>query len=139
MPTPIPSWDLPRRLVKFVGLKQINSENVTIRAVSRTLGIGRERIEKILQEKEITYKIVENDEGIRSEDLLLLEHVPPNLATDAEMSRMEIYRSYERFMSGDWPTQSERKARQRRLNKRERETLAVREFWSGQRLGEGTE
>lgn len=125
MPNPIPDWDLARRIVKFIGTKQIKGEEVTIKATRLTAGIGRERIEKVLKDREVVYEILENEEN-PGQSLILLKHVPPLLASDAGIVRMDLYKSYEDFHAG---TREARAVRQKRMPKKQLEKLKIKEFW----------
>jgi hypothetical protein len=128
MPTPIPEWDLPRRIIKYIGVNQIRGRTVIFRDLCRTIGIGRDRIEKILQDRQVTYRIVPEIEGQKHYyDAIVLEHVPPALAADAEISRPDLLKSYAEY---DSDRRTERQIRQKRMNKKELENLRVRETWS---------
>lgn len=131
MPKPIPDWDLARRLVKYVGIKQITRETATVREASVTLGIGQERIESLMTENKIIYKIIASGQA-SGKDLILLEYVPHNLAMDAGIANKELHTSYHKFI--DRQQQGEIKfspPRRTRLTKKKREKMKVREFWNG--------
>lgn len=131
MPNPIPDWDLARRLVKYVAMKQIIHDYATVRETSVTMGIGQERIESLMKEKEIKYKIIPSGEA-SGKDLLLIEYVPYNLALDAGISNRELDISYKKFL--DSQLQGEIRVlprRRNRMNKKQREQMKVREFWAG--------
>ncbi len=134
MPNPIPDWDLARRLVKYVGMKQIIGELVTIRDTSRTLGIGRKRIESLLEGKKIIYKVI-SEEKSSGKDLLFLEYVPNTLALDAGIANSELDKSYKKFL--DRRQQGEIKIspyHRTRLNKKQRESMKIKEFWGNKEI-----
>lgn len=135
MPTPIPDWDLARRLVAYVGMKQIIGELVTVRETSVTLGIGRERMIKIMEEKGIIYKIISGKEENSGADLLAIEYVPRNLALDAGISNQELDRSYKKLMERE--LQGEIRViprRRKRMTRQQREKMRIREFWGGKEM-----
>lgn len=125
MPNPIPSWDLARRVVKFVGVKQIKGEEVTVLQTRRTVGVGWQRIENVLKEKQVEFEVVENKE-IPNQSLVLLKSVPPLLASDAGILRQDVIRSYEDFYAG---TREARAVRERRMPKKQLQKLKIKEFW----------
>jgi hypothetical protein len=133
MPHPIPDWDLARRLVKYVGTRQIEGMDTTIREVSVFLGIGRDRIENLMQEKNIIYRMITGDkEGGR--DLLVLENVPQTLALDSDLSVRDIDRSFQGIVSGN---REVRIVRHKKIKKKEREKMKIVDFWSrGKQEGE---
>lgn len=128
MPNPIPSWDLARRLVKYVGFRQINGQPPTFREASRTLGVGRERILKIMEENQIIYKILESKDRPLS-DRLALHSAPLTLVGDAGLSPTDLLRSFEEASTGDY---TNRQVRQRRLNKKQKEAQRINTFWQGE-------
>lgn len=134
MPIPIPDWDLARRLVRYVGIKQIIGEVVTVRATSLTLGVGQERLESLMKEKEIIYKIISGE--VRSgNDILLMEYVPHTLALDAGISNQELDNSYKKMI--DRNLQAEIKIiprRGKRVTRQERERMRIHEFWGGKEM-----
>lgn len=130
MPNPIPEWDLARRLVKYIGFNQITGKLVTVREATVTTGIGRDRMESELKEKNIKYKIF-SDKEPSGKDIIALEYVPKNLALDAGIANSELYKSYQIILERD--QQGEIRAiprRRRRLKKKQREQMKVTEFWS---------
>jgi len=130
MPNPIPDWDLARRLVKFVGMKQIIGEIATVRETSVTIGVGRERLESLMKERGINYKIIPSNEA-SGKDFIMLEYVPHNLALDAGISNRELDISYRKFIDRQLRVQGgiKTKARRTRMTKKRREQMMVREFW----------
>lgn len=131
MPTPIPDWDLARRLVKFIGMKQVTGEVITVREASRTLGIGRERIISVMDDEKILYKIISDGEP-SGKDFILIEYVPHNLAMDAGLANSELHRSFqeilERYKQGE--IKIVRPIRTR-LTRKKREQMRISEFWHG--------
>lgn len=134
MPTPIPEWDMARRIVKFVGSRQIAGKPTTVRQLSRAMGIGRERIRTVLVEKKVDFAVIERSDSAH-EDWFVLQHVSPNLALDAGVSVPDLTRTCEEFMKG---TPVERKIKKKRLNKKQLEKLKIKNFWE-QRMHENTE
>lgn len=130
MPNPIPEWDLARRLVKYLGMNQITGKFVTAREASVTMGIGRERLESLMKEKDIHYKIIP-DEKSAGKDLLLLEYVPRNLALDAGISNQELLTSYRKFMDRQEQEKVRKVPRRSQMTKKKRENMKVGEFWAG--------
>lgn len=129
MPNPIPDWELPRRLLKYVGTHQIIGEPVTVRETTVTLGIGRERVESILKEKEIIYKIFSGTEP-SGNDILAIQCAPPNLTLDAGVSNRELDTSFRKLLDQEQRGELQIVRRERkRMNKRQREKLRVAEFW----------
>lgn len=125
MPNPIPDWDLARRIVKFVGVKQIKGEEVTVGQTRRTIGVGWQRIERVLREREVDFEVLENQE-VASHSLILLKSVPPLLASDAGILRQDLLRSYEDFHAG---VREVRAVRERRMPKKQLEKIKIKEFW----------
>lgn len=128
MPHPIPDWDMARRLLKLVGQKQIAGQKVTIRATSVTLGIGRDRMESLMNQEGIIYKILSSDIP-SGRDLLVIAYAPANLALDADVSLRELetsaIKTIERFEKGELKISQA----QKRLNKRQYEKNKIKEFW----------
>jgi len=129
MPNPIPEWDMARRLVKLIGQRQIIGETTTVREASVALGIGRDRMEAVMNEKGIKYKIFSGLEP-SGRDILAIEFVPNNLALDAGIYNRDLDTSYhrivEQYKSGDIKVAAQRK----RIAKRQREKIQVKEFWN---------
>lgn len=123
MPNPIPEWDVARRVVKYVGVKQIKGEDVLVRSMCVTVGLGRERIEKILQEHQIIYHIIVGEDNI---PIIFLEHVPPTLVADAGVLPKDLIRSYQEYRSG---TRGVYVKPENKLKKREKQNQRVRDFW----------
>lgn len=128
MPNPIPEWDLARRLVKFVGTRQMTKMQTTMRETSRTLGVGRQRIIQLLEEKNIEYKILGHPKR-KSEDLLLIGDITMGMAADTGLSRVNLHRTFEELSTSvDFkPTEQAR-----RVKRKEREKILVKEFWKGE-------
>jgi len=127
MPNPIPEWDLARRLVKYIGMKQIMGELVTVREVTVTVGVGWQRLENEMEKKKIIYKIFSDGEP-SGKDLIALEYVPNNLAIDAGIANSELHRSYQKILHS-YQHGGIRINRRPRLKKKQREQMKVHEFW----------
>lgn len=130
MPNPIPDWDLARRLLKYVGIHQITGEPVTIRETTVTLGIGRERVENILQEKNIKYKIFSGEEA-SGYDILAIQYAPLTLTIDAGLSNSELDTSFRKLLDLEQAGELVFAPRPRkRITKKQREKIRVKEFWT---------
>lgn len=128
MPNPIPDWDVARRLVKYMGFKQIAGELVTVRELTVTLGLGRERLEEVMKEKKIKYKIFSDGEP-SGRDLVGIEYVPQTLALDAGVSNRELDNSYRKLIDLEQQGKIRVLRRRSRPNKKQREQMRVTEFW----------
>lgn len=132
MPNPIPDWDLARRLTLYIGMRQVSEQPVTVREATVTLGVGRERLESVMQEKNIIYHIFSGTEA-SGKDIIALQYVPASLALDAGLSNSELDTSYRKLVELEMLGQLRIVAQKRqRLTKKQREHKRVTEFWQRQ-------
>lgn len=125
MPKPIPDWDLARRIVKLLGGRQLSGKETTMRELSRAMGIGRNRIISVLNEKKVVFSIIPHKEA-KYYDILVLKNIPINLAQDAEISIPDILKTHDEFMRGE---RVERKVKKKRATRKELEKLKIKNFW----------
>lgn len=122
MPTPIPEWDRPRILIRYLVRRQLRHRTTNLQEARLRVGIGSDRILEILSDQGIEYKIVQTTEVKKSRGLeVLIKSVPESLAEVYRIDKEKLKDSFDILEKRDIKIEPERNWRKELKQKREQD------------------